>query len=92
VSGAFLPGTVQYGTDSASSGYASDGLDTALPTAVFTPFDETGGVALDTVVKQSLPSTVDCGPCRRPLVSPDSHELAGLRAEVTRLGFGDEVH
>ncbi|TMR15305.1 hypothetical protein ETD86_27575 [Nonomuraea turkmeniaca] len=35
---------------------------------------------------------VDCGPCRQPLVSPGSHELAGLRAEVTRLGFGDEIH
>jgi N-acetylneuraminate lyase len=31
---------------------------------------------------------VDCGPCRRPLRSVGPEQLAALRAEVTRLGFG----
>lgn len=31
---------------------------------------------------------VDCGPVRAPLVSVDPEQLAALRAEVTRLGFG----
>lgn len=33
--------------------YSTDGPDMALLTAVFTPFDDTGGLALDTVVKQA---------------------------------------